>query len=167
MGADLWCEFECMPPDSLRPRGSLSQCGVTLPRVGFLVPGQKPERRPGVSVSCRVNKPLRGPHLQQRRGDLAEDREDGARRIGGGGVRSNASDLARFLIAHSNGGQYGGTQVLTPESVELMHSPRMSVQADLGMVASGYGWAIYQGEPRYYWGSRFDYYGVEGHGGSR
>lgn len=39
-----------------------------------------------------------------------------------GGLRSSANDLARFLLAHMNGGAFGGARILAPETVALMHT---------------------------------------------
>jgi CubicO group peptidase (beta-lactamase class C family) len=38
------------------------------------------------------------------------------------GLRTTVNDLARFLLAHMNGGTYGGAAILLPETVELMHT---------------------------------------------
>lgn len=39
-----------------------------------------------------------------------------------GALASTATDMARFMIAHLNGGQYDGTHILKPETVKEMHS---------------------------------------------
>jgi len=39
-----------------------------------------------------------------------------------GGVRTNASDLTKFLLAHMNGGILNGVRILKEETVKLMHS---------------------------------------------
>lgn len=39
----------------------------------------------------------------------------------GGALRSSVEDLSHFLIAHMNGGVYGGTRILNESSVNLMH----------------------------------------------
>jgi CubicO group peptidase (beta-lactamase class C family) len=64
-----------------------------------------------------------------------------------GPMRSTASDLARFLIAHLNQGRIGHVQLLEPESVELMHarfSP-LDWPAFFGLRWKGYalGWEVY------------------------
>jgi len=41
-----------------------------------------------------------------------------------GGLRISATDLCRFMIAHMDGGQYGGTAILQESTVELMHQPQ-------------------------------------------
>lgn len=90
----------------------------------------------------------------------------GADHVGGGGLSSTVPDLARFLIAHANRGRLGDTKLLESETVDLMHAPYVMTRADLGMVASGYGWVRYQETPWQYWGTRLDFYGAQGHGGS-
>jgi CubicO group peptidase (beta-lactamase class C family) len=39
-----------------------------------------------------------------------------------GGVRANVIDLAKFMIAHMNGGSYGKTRILEKDTADLMHS---------------------------------------------
>ena len=39
-----------------------------------------------------------------------------------GSLTSTATDMARFMIAHLEGGAYGGARILRPETVDLMHS---------------------------------------------
>jgi CubicO group peptidase (beta-lactamase class C family) len=89
----------------------------------------------------------------------------GAARVGGGGLYSTAPDMAQFVIAHLNQGRVGHVQLLTPEMVAEMHKPRAYSNADLGMEAYGYGWTLYRQEPWQFWGSLFQFYGAEGHGG--
>lgn len=38
-----------------------------------------------------------------------------------GGVRTSAPDLAKFMIAHMNGGVYKDVRILNPDTVDLMH----------------------------------------------
>ena len=89
----------------------------------------------------------------------------GAARVGGGGLYSTVPDMAQFLIAHLNQGQVRDVQLLTPEMMAEMHKPRVYSNADLGMEAYGYGWTQYRQEPWQFWGSHFQFYGAEGHGG--
>ena len=42
--------------------------------------------------------------------------------LGAGALRSTAMDLAHFLIAHMNNGVYQDNQILTEESINLMHN---------------------------------------------
>jgi len=39
-----------------------------------------------------------------------------------GGLRTSLSDLAKYMIAHMNKGEYKGLSILKPDTVELMHS---------------------------------------------
>jgi len=39
-----------------------------------------------------------------------------------GSLSSTATDMARFMMAHLNGGQYDGARILKPETVKQMHS---------------------------------------------
>ena len=87
-------------------------------------------------------------------------------RIGGGGLRSTAPDLAQFMIAHMNKGKSNGFQLLNPETVELMHTRVIETSADIFMKWSGYGWILRDTEPWYFWGREFDIHGAQGHGGS-
>jgi CubicO group peptidase (beta-lactamase class C family) len=89
----------------------------------------------------------------------------GNERIGGGGLSTTVPDLARFMIAHMNEGRVGDIQILDPETVALMHAPAVKTSTDIGMAASGYGWAIRREEPWSYWGYPFEMRGAQGHGG--
>jgi CubicO group peptidase (beta-lactamase class C family) len=64
---------------------------------------------------------------------------------GAGGLRSTASDLSHFLIAHMNGGIYNNVQILSNSSIELMHT---TISDDLGL-----GWItdIDDFASNYYW----------------
>lgn len=89
----------------------------------------------------------------------------GRGRAGGGGFYTTVPDLAQFLIAHMNQGQLGDVQLLEPETVALMHEARVETSADVGMEAAGYGWTHYREAPWDFWGTDFQFYGAEGHGG--
>jgi len=54
-----------------------------------------------------------------------------------GSLSSSATDMARFIIAHLQGGQPGEARMLKPETVELMHSRLFSL--DDGANAMCYG----------------------------
>jgi CubicO group peptidase (beta-lactamase class C family) len=90
----------------------------------------------------------------------------GARRVGGGSLRSTVDDLARFLIAHGNEGRYHDVRILGPDTARLMHAPHHLVSVDMGMVSSGYGWTRYQEDSWQFWGAPLAYFGAQGHGGS-
>ena len=52
-----------------------------------------------------------------------------------GSLRTSMPQLARFLIPHVNGGALGAMQILSPETVELMHSeqfPELDTRYGLG-----------------------------------
>lgn len=55
---------------------------------------------------------------------------------GSGSLRSTVPDLAKFMIAHMNQGEYNGFQLLNPESIELMHEKHVSFP---GSEKAGYG----------------------------
>jgi len=69
-----------------------------------------------------------------------------------GYLRGTVSDLANFMIAHMNQGKYKDFQLLTPESIELMHTKYTS------WVYQGVNWAYGLG-----WEGKF---GGHGHGGA-
>ena len=43
---------------------------------------------------------------------------------GSGGVYTTIEDISHFLSAHMNNGTYGSAQILTSESIQLMHTPQ-------------------------------------------
>jgi CubicO group peptidase (beta-lactamase class C family) len=89
----------------------------------------------------------------------------GDKRVGAGSLASNVPDMAQFLIAHLNQGRVGNAQLLSPETIKLMHSPKIFDSGDVGMQSYGYGWTHYQEQPWQYWGSLIQFLGAEGHGG--
>jgi CubicO group peptidase (beta-lactamase class C family) len=54
-----------------------------------------------------------------------------------GFIISTAEDMSNFLIPHLEGGVYNGQQLLSPESIALMHSPPAGIDSPYGM-----GWII-------------------------
>jgi len=60
---------------------------------------------------------------------------------GSGGMVSTPEDLAAFLIMQANGGAYAGQQIISPESIDLMHSTPAQVDSPYGM-----GWWVEQRE---------------------
>jgi CubicO group peptidase (beta-lactamase class C family) len=83
------------------------------------------------------------------------------RLIGGGGMVSTVTDLARFMIAHMNDGRINGVQLLEPESVGLMHGRAVSFSTQGLWVGYGYGWIHHNDDP----GRFIDMRGSQGHGG--
>jgi CubicO group peptidase (beta-lactamase class C family) len=67
--------------------------------------------------------------------------------VGGGALRSTVPDLAKFLIVHMNQGSYNNTQILLPQTVDLMQTSQFSMfGTDLGgfiYVGQGLGWPLY------------------------
>ena len=56
---------------------------------------------------------------------------------GSGGVNSTAEDMANFLTMHNNGGRFAGEQLVSPDSIELMHTPPPNVDSPYAM-----GWMV-------------------------
>lgn len=52
---------------------------------------------------------------------------------GNAGVISIAEDMAKYLILHSNEGQFEGTQLLTPDSMALMHKSPPQLKSSYAM----------------------------------
>jgi CubicO group peptidase (beta-lactamase class C family) len=67
--------------------------------------------------------------------------------IGGGALRSTVPDLAKFLIVHMKQGSYNNTQILLPQTVDLMQTAEISLSGnDFGgytFVGQGLGWPLY------------------------
>jgi CubicO group peptidase (beta-lactamase class C family) len=67
--------------------------------------------------------------------------------FGGGGLRSSLPDLAKFLIAHMNGGSCNSKQILLPQTVDLMQTAQLNMVGNElgGFEYEGYGlgWPIY------------------------
>jgi hypothetical protein len=56
---------------------------------------------------------------------------------GSGGVISTAEDMANYLIMQNNGGRFGGRELVSPEGLELMHSPPEGIDSPYAM-----GWMV-------------------------
>lgn len=52
---------------------------------------------------------------------------------GSGGVISTAADLANYLILHTTEGHFQGTQLLTPASMAVLHTPPTTPTSDYAM----------------------------------
>ncbi|MFN8445886.1 MAG: serine hydrolase domain-containing protein [Caldilineaceae bacterium] len=52
---------------------------------------------------------------------------------GSGGVVSNAEDMTHFLLMQSNGGRYQGATLLSPQSVDLLHTPPADIISPYAM----------------------------------
>lgn len=57
-----------------------------------------------------------------------------------GSLTSSATDMARFMTAHLQGGQYGDARILRPETVTLMHSRAYT----LNPAANGMDYGFYE-----------------------
>ena len=63
---------------------------------------------------------------------------------GSGGVISTAGDMANYLIMHNNRGRFGNADLVSPESVALMHTPPRGIESSYAM-----GWIAPDGaKPR-------------------
>lgn len=56
---------------------------------------------------------------------------------------SSAEDMAHYLVAQLNGGTYGNNQLLSPQGIDMLHSPSAKISA---MSSYGMGWVI-QNQP--------------------
>jgi len=75
-----------------------------------------------------------------------------------GGLRTSVVDLSHFLIAHMNDGVYDNTQILSPESVEEMHT--VQYQSDTYNFQYGLGFQIWKTLTDTYIGHSGGLYGV-------
>jgi CubicO group peptidase (beta-lactamase class C family) len=64
---------------------------------------------------------------------------------GAGSLRSTVPDLAKYLIAHMNHGEYNGFKLLNPETIDLMHQKYVSIP-DSEPAGYGLGWFVYGDE---------------------
>lgn len=55
-----------------------------------------------------------------------------------GSLSSTAADMARFMIAHLQGGQLGGARILRPETAQLMHSRLFALDQAANGMAHGF-----------------------------
>ncbi len=55
-----------------------------------------------------------------------------------GSLSSTAEDMAHFMIAHLQNGQYGEAQILKPETAKLMHSRLFALHDDANAMAHGF-----------------------------
>jgi CubicO group peptidase (beta-lactamase class C family) len=61
---------------------------------------------------------------------------------GSGGVISTARDMATWLIAHNQGGTFQGRSLLSPQGIELLHTPPRGIDSSYAM-----GWTRQPGSP--------------------
>jgi hypothetical protein len=82
---------------------------------------------------------------------------------------STVPDLAQFVIAQLDHGQFGPTSVLSAESVTMMQRPAATFsvgQGDLNQSSYGLGLGQIRRQPWTVWGHPYDMHGAVGHGGS-
>jgi CubicO group peptidase (beta-lactamase class C family) len=56
------------------------------------------------------------------------------------GLFSSAEDLTHYLIAHLNDGQYAGNSILSPESMDELHTPGIQFSENTGYAM---GWSVF------------------------
>ncbi|RNB69572.1 serine hydrolase domain-containing protein [Brevibacillus panacihumi] len=62
----------------------------------------------------------------------------------GGGMLSTSSDMAKFMIAHLNGGKLGNAAILKQETVADMHAPKLAIHTKLPNMAYGFEYSNQQ-----------------------
>ena len=103
-------------------------------------------KRNGMAVGHRYwfAVPFAAPDLPVPRGSLA-----------GGELITSSEDMARYLIAHLNGGRYDDVQILSPAGIDELHRP--AVEAGVSGIPFGHygmGWFIEQtGQTKLVWHS--------------
>lgn len=55
-----------------------------------------------------------------------------------GSLSSTSTDMAKFMLAHLQGGELGGARILRPETVELMHSRLFALDPAANAMAYGF-----------------------------
>lgn len=55
-----------------------------------------------------------------------------------GGLSTSAGDMAKYMIAHLQNGEYNGAQILKPETAQLMHSRAFGLVPDMNGMAYGF-----------------------------
>ena len=55
-----------------------------------------------------------------------------------GSVSTTAENMAHFMIAHLQGGEYKGVRILKPETARLMHSRAFGIRSELNGMAYGF-----------------------------
>lgn len=59
------------------------------------------------------------------------------------GVIGSVEDMAHYLIAHLNEGGYQNTRILTPDSIEMLHTPGVATGPEAGATEYAMGWAVW------------------------
>jgi CubicO group peptidase (beta-lactamase class C family) len=55
-----------------------------------------------------------------------------------GSLSATGADMAKFMIAHLEGGRYGGAQLLRPETVAMMHDTSLTILPPLNRMLLGF-----------------------------
>lgn len=63
-----------------------------------------------------------------------------------GALSATGLDIANFMIAHLQEGEFKGTRILAPETVQLMHSPLYSPAPQMGGMAYGFFYNTINGQ---------------------
>jgi CubicO group peptidase (beta-lactamase class C family) len=62
-----------------------------------------------------------------------------------GSLAASGADMARFMIAHLEGGEYGGARILEPQTVKLMHETPLDMIPPLNRMVLGFYEQNYNG----------------------
>jgi CubicO group peptidase (beta-lactamase class C family) len=62
-----------------------------------------------------------------------------------GSLAASGSDMARFMIAHLQGGEYGGARILAPETAKMMHETPLTMIPPLNRMVLGFYETNYNG----------------------
>lgn len=61
-----------------------------------------------------------------------------------GGIVSTGSDMARFMLALLNGGTLDGAQILKPETIRTMQTPKRSIHPKVPQIGYGFEFAFHE-----------------------
>jgi CubicO group peptidase (beta-lactamase class C family) len=62
-----------------------------------------------------------------------------------GSLAASGADMARFMIAHLEGGEYGGARILEPQTIKLMHETPLDMIPPLNRMVLGFYEQNYNG----------------------
>jgi CubicO group peptidase (beta-lactamase class C family) len=152
----LWPEWTEQAPARVRPPGELS----AYSDYGTSLAQRLVERVSGKPFEQYLQESVLGPLGMQRSffrqsvpPELAADMalghtfEDGAWQVQplgavrvapGGSLSSTAPDMARFMLAHLQGGRYGEARILRPETVQRMHRQHFTHHPSVSGWAHGF-----------------------------
>jgi CubicO group peptidase (beta-lactamase class C family) len=75
-----------------------------------------------------------------------------------GGLAASGADMARFMIAHLEGGEYGGARILQPQTIKLMHETPLNMIPPLNRMMLGFYEQNYNGHRVISHGGDTDYF---------